>query len=150
VFQTTHWSVVLSAAKGDTSQAADALEALCRAYSYPLYAFVRRQGYAPADAEDLTQALFARFLARDYLAAVEPAKGKFRWFLPSAVKRFLITIANEAGPPGGAPVRRRCPLTARRRKSVIASLLREQIAQTVAHGKDLEEEVRDVLGVFAD
>ena len=59
VFATTHWSVVLTAGKHESPQAAEALDALCRAYWYPLYAFVRRQGYSPEDAQDLTQAFFA-------------------------------------------------------------------------------------------
>ena len=89
VFATTHWSVVLAAAEGDSPQAIKALEALCREYWYPLYAYVRRQGRSPEDAQDLTQEFFSRLLAKDYLEAVRPEKGKFRWFLLSAVKRFL-------------------------------------------------------------
>lgn len=89
LFATTHWSVVLAARGGEDTQAATALETLCRSYWYPLYSFVRHQGYAPEDAEDLTQAFFARLLEKDYLAAVGPAKGKFRSFLLTALKRFL-------------------------------------------------------------
>jgi len=91
-FVTTHWSVVL-AAKGKASpDSAAALETLCRGYWYPLYAFVRRQGHPPCDAEDLTQEFFARLLAKDYLAAAAPEKGRFRTFLRVALKHFL---ANE-------------------------------------------------------
>jgi len=89
MFATTRWSVVLAAADRGGGQAAEALETLCRAYWYPLYAYVRRKGYKPEDAQDLTQEFFARLLAKGYLAAVHPEKGKFRWFLQSAVKRFL-------------------------------------------------------------
>jgi DNA-directed RNA polymerase specialized sigma24 family protein len=89
VFATTHWSVVLAAGDSNSPQAAKALEVLCREYWYPLYAYVRRQGYSPENGQDLTQEFFARLLAKDYLAAVHPEKGKFRWFLLSAVKRFL-------------------------------------------------------------
>jgi RNA polymerase sigma-70 factor (ECF subfamily) len=88
-FATTHWSVVLACRDADSPLAARALEALCRTYWYPLYAYVRRRGYSPEDAQDLTQEFFTRFLAKGYLAAVHPGKGKFRWFLLSAVKRFL-------------------------------------------------------------
>ena len=88
-FVTTHWSVVLAARDPDSPRAAAALEELCRAYWYPLYAYVRRQGCHPEDAQDLTQEFFARLLAKGYLAAVHPEKGKFRWFLLSAIKRFL-------------------------------------------------------------
>jgi DNA-directed RNA polymerase specialized sigma24 family protein len=88
-FRTTHWSVVLAARGGEETQAASALETLCRSYWYPLYTFVRRQGHTPEDAEDLTQAFFARLLEKDYLQAASSAKGKFRSFLLMALKRFL-------------------------------------------------------------
>jgi RNA polymerase sigma-70 factor (ECF subfamily) len=81
--------VVLAARKGADTQARVALETLCRAYWYPLYAFVRRQGYAPEDAEDLTQAFFARFLEKAYLDDVDPSKGRFRSFLLAALRHFL-------------------------------------------------------------
>ncbi len=90
LFATTHWSVVLAARDPDSPYAKQALEQLCRAYWYPLYAYVRRCGHSPEDAQDLTQEFFARLLARDYLSAAQPDKGKFRWFLLCAVKRFLL------------------------------------------------------------
>jgi len=89
VFATTHWSVVLAAANAETADAAAALEKLCRNYWYPLYAYVRRQGFGPADAQDLTQEFFARLLARNSLAGVAPQKGKFRSFLLVALRHFL-------------------------------------------------------------
>ena len=88
-FTTTHWSVVLASAQGNSPQAAVALEQLCRTYWYPLYAFVRRQGHSPHDAEDLLQAFFARFLEKNYLSAVARSKGRFRSFLLAALKHFL-------------------------------------------------------------
>jgi len=88
-FATTHWSVVLAAGQSTDTQASVALEQLCRTYSYPLYAFVRRQGYGPHDAQDLTQGFFARLLEKDYLADVDRRKGKFRSFLLAAIKHFL-------------------------------------------------------------
>lgn len=91
-FVTTHWSVVLSAREKDTPRSAAALETLCRAYWYPLYAFLRRQGHAPHDAQDLVQCFFVRLLQKDYLLAAAQEKGKFRTFLLTALKRFL---ANE-------------------------------------------------------
>ena len=91
-FATTHWSVVLLAGQSNSAQAADALEKLCRAYWYPLYAFVRRQGYDPHAAQDLTQEFFSRLLARNELESVDRSKGKFRSFLLAAMKHFL---ANE-------------------------------------------------------
>ena len=88
-FATTHWSVVLAVGHSESPQAAEALEKLCGVYWYPLYACVRRQGYAPEDAQDLTQEFFARLLARDYLARANPQCGKFRSFLLTGLKRFL-------------------------------------------------------------
>jgi RNA polymerase sigma-70 factor (ECF subfamily) len=91
-FTATHWSVVLAASNGGNAASAIALEALCVRYWHPLYVFIRRQGYAPHDAQDLTQAFFARLLEKDYLRAVDPKKGKFRSFLLAALEHFL---ANE-------------------------------------------------------
>jgi len=91
-FVTTHWSVVLSAKELDPERSSQALETLCRTYWYPLYAYARRVGQSPADAEDLTQGFFARLLEKDYLKAVAREKGRFRSFLLTALKRFL---ANE-------------------------------------------------------
>ena len=91
-FATTHWSIVLSAHDLDTSRAEQCLAKLCQTYWYPLYAFIRRQGYSAHDAQDLTQAFFARLLEKNYLAAVRREKGRFRSFLLAALKHFL---ANE-------------------------------------------------------
>ena len=88
VFATTHWSVVLSAQDKGSPRSAEALESLCRAYWYPLYAYARRAGHSPADAEDLTQGFFARLLERDYLKSAAPNKGRFRTFLLVALKRY--------------------------------------------------------------
>jgi RNA polymerase sigma-70 factor (ECF subfamily) len=88
-FATTHWSVVLAAKQGDASQATAALEKLCRTYWYPLYAFLRREGRSPHDAQDLTQEFFARLLQGKFLEKVGPQKGKFRSFLLAALKHFL-------------------------------------------------------------
>jgi len=92
-FQTTHWSIVLTAAgHADGPRRAEALEKLCRAYWYPLYAYVRRRGNGPEDAQDLTQEFFARLLEKNWLADIEPVGGHFRSFLLTALNRFL---ANE-------------------------------------------------------
>jgi DNA-directed RNA polymerase specialized sigma24 family protein len=91
-FATTHWSVVLDAGHSETTRGRDALGALCETYWYPLYAYVRRQGHSPHDAEDLTQGFFARLLENESLVGLSPEKGKFRTFLLVALKRFL---ANE-------------------------------------------------------
>jgi RNA polymerase sigma factor (sigma-70 family) len=89
IFATTHWSVVLAAGQSADAQASEALEQLCRTYWYPLYAFVRRQGSSPHDAEDRLQGFFARFLEKNYLNDVDQSKGRFRSFLLAALKHFL-------------------------------------------------------------
>jgi RNA polymerase sigma-70 factor (ECF subfamily) len=89
-FAHTRWSVVLAAQ--DPVRATTALEELCRTYWYPLYAYVRRCGHSAEDAQDLTQAFFARLLEKNWLESVAPEKGRFRAFLLVALKHFL---ANE-------------------------------------------------------
>ncbi len=89
LFGTTHWSVVLSAGCADASGATAALEQLCHTYWYPLYAYVRRRGHAPADAQDLTQEFFARLLEGNWLAQADRSRGRFRSFLLMALNRFL-------------------------------------------------------------
>ncbi len=84
--------MVLTAGGGDTTGARHALEKLCQTYWYPLYAYVRRRGFSPPDAEDLTQEFFARFLEHDWVASADREKGRFRTFLLSAMTHFL---ANE-------------------------------------------------------
>jgi RNA polymerase sigma-70 factor (ECF subfamily) len=91
LFQTTHWSIVLAAAAEDSPGRAEALEELCRAYWYPLYAFVRQRGHTAEDAQDLIQEFLARLLEKEWLANLQPCDGRFRSFLLTALKRFLIT-----------------------------------------------------------
>ncbi|HEV2319289.1 MAG TPA: sigma-70 family RNA polymerase sigma factor [Verrucomicrobiae bacterium] len=89
VFATTQWSVVLTAGRAEFQLAQDALETLCRTYWYPLYAYVRRRGYSPPDAEDLTQAFFAWLLERKWLGKADPQRGRFRSFLLTSISNFL-------------------------------------------------------------
>src|SRR6266850_1463641 len=91
-FAPTRWSVVLAAGRTDSTHAHTALEKLSRTYWPPIYAFVRRQGHSPHDAQDLTQEFFARLLEKKSLADVDRAKGRFRSFLLASLKHFL---ANE-------------------------------------------------------
>ena len=88
-FVTTHWSVVLTAGRSDTTRAHAALANLCQTYWYPLYAYVRRRGRSPEDAQDLTQAFFARLLERNWVGQADQQKGRFRSFLLSAMNHFL-------------------------------------------------------------
>jgi RNA polymerase sigma factor (sigma-70 family) len=88
-FATTHWSVVLAARGPATPQSRQALAALCEGYWYPLYAYVRRSGFAAEDAQDLTQAFFARLLEKEVLNWADPLRGRFRSFLLGSLKHFL-------------------------------------------------------------
>jgi RNA polymerase sigma factor (sigma-70 family) len=91
LFTTTHWSVVLEA-QGESPAAQEALERLCRTYWRPIFAFLRRQGIPPEEAEDITQGFFAELLERGSLDAVRKEKGRLRSFLLGGLKYFL---ANE-------------------------------------------------------
>lgn len=91
-FVTTRWSLVLQARdKGDPDGVA-ALADLCRAYWFPLYAFIRQRSRDGHEAQDLTQSFFARLLEKDFLDDVQPERGRFRAFLLAAVRHF---VANE-------------------------------------------------------
>jgi RNA polymerase sigma-70 factor (ECF subfamily) len=89
IFPNTRWSVVLAATRKDAPESAAALETLCRAYWYPLYAYVRRCGQSPHDAQDLTQEFFCRLLQKRWLDSADRAKGKLRIFLIAALKHFM-------------------------------------------------------------
>lgn len=92
-FNTTRWSVVLAARADVSSPAAhQALATLCETYWYPLYAFLRSRGYHAEDAQDLTQAFFARMLEKHAINQADPARGRFRSFLLASLKHFA---ANE-------------------------------------------------------
>ena len=93
-FHTTHWGLVGAAQSepADRTRARKALEELCRAYWYPLYAFARNRGYSSADAQDLTQSFFAQFIETGGFASANRDRGRFRTYLLGAMKHFL---ANE-------------------------------------------------------
>jgi len=88
-FATTHWSLVVAAAKDSSPQARAALAELCGNYWYVVYAFVRRRGKQVDDARDLTQEFFTRLLEKDYLESADRERGRFRTFLLTAVSHFL-------------------------------------------------------------
>ena len=96
MFTTTHWSVVLAAGEQKSPAAREALEELCRTYWYPLYVFVRRHGYGPPDAQDLTQEFFARRISKQVLARVQRERGRFRSFLLVSLKHFLADARDQA------------------------------------------------------
>lgn len=90
-FQATRWTLVLAAA-GDQAtpgQSQEALSELCRIYWQPIYLYLRRDGYSPADAQDLTQGFFADFIATRSYARADREKGHFRSFLLGALKHFV-------------------------------------------------------------
>ncbi len=89
-FATTQWSLVLQAAQPDNSAARVALETLCRRYWFPLYAFARRRVSEVHEAQDLTQEFFLHLLEKNSLAAASPERGRFRCFLLSSLKNFLL------------------------------------------------------------
>jgi RNA polymerase sigma-70 factor (ECF subfamily) len=91
-FRTTSWSLVLAAARTSTTDSGRALATLCELYWHPVYGFIRGRGHSLDEAQDLTQAFFARLIEKNYLASADRERGKFRSFLLSAVKHFL---ANE-------------------------------------------------------
>ena len=107
-FATTHWSIVAQSALTDVPEAKNALAKLCETSWPPIYSFVRRRGYNPSDAQDLTQSFFAFFLRTKAYARTDRLHGKFRSFLLASVKNFLsdnwdrdrAVIDREGGPNG--------------------------------------------------
>ena len=91
-FEATQWSIVTIAAKVDSPASRAALDTLCETYWYPLYVYARRRGYNEDDARDLTQGFFAKLLEKNWVAAADRNRGKFRTFLLTALKRYM---ANE-------------------------------------------------------
>ena len=89
LFRTTRWSLVLDA-RGEGAPARLALDGLCEAYRPAVLAYVRLRGYGPNDAEDLTQGFFTRLIEKESHASADPARGKFRAFLLTLLKRYLI------------------------------------------------------------
>src|SRR5215471_4829642 len=89
IFATTHWSVVLGAGEEPSPQAEAALTRLCQTYWLPVYAFVRKRGHSPEQAQDLTQAFFANFLEKQHVTKANRERGRFRSFLMTSVENFL-------------------------------------------------------------
>jgi DNA-directed RNA polymerase specialized sigma24 family protein len=89
IFPNTRWSVVLAARQRSSAESTAALEAICHAYWYPLYVYVRRCGQTPHDAQDLTQGFFCRLLEKNWLDSADREKGRLRTFLIVALKNFM-------------------------------------------------------------
>ena len=88
-FETTRWSLVIAAGRQTLNGSAEALASLCEAYWYPVYVFIRRQGYGVDEAKDLTQGFFTRVLEKNYFHDADPLRGRFRTFLSAAIRHFL-------------------------------------------------------------
>jgi RNA polymerase sigma-70 factor (ECF subfamily) len=95
-FATTHWSLVASAGKGNEPAATGALAELCELYWYPLYVYIRRRVASVHEAQDATQAFFAHLLEQGFVASADPERGRFRTFLLTTCKRFLINEWHKA------------------------------------------------------
>lgn len=88
-FNTTHWSIIASSRDSDSGIRTTSLGELYQAYWYPLFAYLRRKGHSPEAAADYVQGFFVELIDKDFLESVAPEKGRFRWFMMSAVKRFV-------------------------------------------------------------
>lgn len=91
-FRTTHWSIVVAArndSKNDSETRRASLEDLCSAYWMPLFVYLRRKGISPNDSADYVQGFFSELIEKDFVKAVDQERGRFRWFLMSAVNRFV-------------------------------------------------------------
>jgi DNA-directed RNA polymerase specialized sigma24 family protein len=95
-FHTTRWTLVMASAQDHSQTGRAALAALCQIYWYPLYAFARRRGYSPPDAQDLTQGFFLHILEHRALSGVDRLKGKFRSFLSACFQNYLSVEAHRA------------------------------------------------------
>ena len=96
-FPATRWSLVLAARRGAAPQAVRALEELCQDYWFPLYAYLRREGHARPDAEDITQAFFQHLLAGGTIQSARQERGRLRSFLLGALKRYLVDHTRHHG-----------------------------------------------------
>jgi len=97
MFLTTHWSVILSAGDSQCMEKDRAIESICNSYWYPLYAFVRRSGFSPEDASDLTQGFFEHLLSKKIHQQADPSRGRFRTFLLTSLKNHIAKHIRDAG-----------------------------------------------------
>ncbi len=144
---------------------------LCRTYWYPVYAYVRRQGHSPEDAQDLSQEFFTGLLAKGFPRGVRPERGRFRSFLLSSLRHFLVDQHRRetAAKRGGGQFlfsldqeaeERFClsqhhqltpeRLYEREWAMTLLELVREEVAQTVSDADELNEEARHLIEVMSD
>jgi RNA polymerase sigma-70 factor (ECF subfamily) len=88
-FHTTRWTLVMASARDQSEAGRAAFAALCQIYWYPLYAFARRRGYSPTDAQDVTQGFFLHIIEHEAFSGVDRLKGKFRSFLLACFQNYL-------------------------------------------------------------
>ncbi|MEL7500232.1 MAG: ECF-type sigma factor [Planctomycetota bacterium] len=88
-FKTTHWNLVVSSKQSDVELRQQSLAELCKLYWYPLFAYLRRKGHDPDAAADYVQGFFVELIDKSFLDSVEPEKGRFRWFMMSAIGRYV-------------------------------------------------------------
>jgi hypothetical protein len=117
-FPTTRWTLVVAAGDPHRKDARSALVSLCENYWYPLYAYLRRRGYSPDQAQDLTQEFFVRVLEGRYLDRADPEKGRFRSFILTSLK-FFVAGARANGAAGCL-----CRLNSRQARSATNESLR--------------------------
>ena len=129
-FATTRWSLVVAAGARESAEGAEALSRLCAAYWYPIFAFVRRQGYDAGDAEELTQSFFARLIEKNYLEDADRNRGRFRTFLLTSCQHFLSNERDRA-----SRLKRGGDLT---RISIEAAAAESRYQRALAHGETPE------------
>jgi hypothetical protein len=101
-FRTTRWDIVLLSAQSQAPRHKEALGELCSLYWYPIYAFVRRRGHSPEDAQDLTQGFFLNLLEHKALTRVDPQNGKFRSFLLASLRNYQSIVKAHSAPAPGS------------------------------------------------
>jgi RNA polymerase sigma-70 factor (ECF subfamily) len=103
-FPTTRWTLISAASDRRPAESHRALTSLCEAYWYPLYVFARRRGHSPDEAQEHTQEFFARVLEKDYLDRADPARGRFRSYLLTCFKRYMLddAVRSRAQKRGGS------------------------------------------------
>ena len=142
-FRSTRWSVVLLSAQSKTPGSQAALAALCGLYWYPLYSFVRRRGYNPEYAQDLTQGFFLHPLGDKVLSHVDPLKGKFRSFLLASIQNYLSKETDRARclKRGGRAEFVPLKMLIHRLRKRYTTLLRAEVARTVSDPGEIDEEI---------
>jgi RNA polymerase sigma factor (sigma-70 family) len=128
-FPATPWTM-LGISCGDDTVARRALDRICRLYWAPLYAFARRSGAEPAEAEDVTQGFFLHLLEHEVLHKAEAEKGRLRSFLSGALKLYMLGELRRSGSQkrGGNLLSTEDP-----------ALLEAQLAQTGRAGETPDE-----------